>query len=145
MIAGTLFWNYRWWLADFPPEIRDVLPPQTDREKQKSLLIAIVFLAILLLGMSTSFSLLKQQIPTEITFLSAWLHAFLFFQIFNLWDLVVIDWIGILFINPSNPPIPGTKNSTGYRNYFFHFQGSLNGILIGTGISLLAAVVVTTL
>lgn len=142
-VAGTVFWNYRWWLSDFPPELQDVLPPQTDREKRKALLIAIVFLAFLLLGMAVSFSLLKQQIPTEINFLSAWLHGFLFFQVFNLWDLIVIDWIGFLLVDPSNPPIPGTENSPGYRDYFFHFQGFLKGIIIGTVISLLAAIVVT--
>ncbi|MEL6439907.1 MAG: hypothetical protein AAFQ80_11715 [Cyanobacteria bacterium J06621_8] len=143
LIVGTIFWNYRWWLADFPPALQDILPPQTTQERQKAILIAIGFFAIIILGMAVSFSLLQQQIPVKLNFFSAWLHGFLFFQVFNLWDLIVIDWIGCLFIDPSNPPIPGTENSPGYRDYWFHFQGFLQGILIGILFSLLAAAIVT--
>ena len=142
-IIGTLRWNYRWWLADFPPDLQASLPPQTANEKQKGGLIGLGAFAIVLLGMAVSFILLKRQTPTEITFFSAWLHAFLFFQVFNACDLLVIDWIGCLFIDPSKPPIPGTENSPGYRDYFFHVIGFLKGIVIGIFVSLLPAIVVS--
>ena len=142
-ILTTLRWNYRWWLADFPPALQASLPPQTTSEKQRGCLIGIGAFAIILLGMAVSFILLAHQTTAGLTFFSAWLHAFLFFQVFNIWDLLVIDWIGCLFIDPSNPPIPGTEYSPGYRDYFFHVIGFLKGIVIGLFVSLLPAIAVS--
>lgn len=47
-VIGTLRWNYRIWIQDFPPDIREMVPPKTKHEKKLSTMLAIPFAAMLL-------------------------------------------------------------------------------------------------
>ena len=138
-VVGTLRWNYRWWLSSFPPALQDRLPPQTTHEKQRGIFVAMGTLAIFLLSMLVSLMLLKDRSSSELTFLMAWLHTYLLWQVVNIWDLIIIDWAGFLLIDPKDPPFPGTANSSGYRDYLFHFIGFIKGSVLGIFISLLPA------
>ena len=66
-------------------------------------------------------------------------HAYLLFQIFNLFDLVVLDWGVMMAINPAKPPIEGTENAPGYRDFRFHVFKSLKGIVLGMLFAVVAA------
>ncbi len=71
-------------------------------------------------------------------FRSAFLHMVAIFTVFNLYDLIVLDWI--LFRNLKAVRIPGTEDmDREYKAFGFHLVGFLKGILIGAGASLVVA------
>lgn len=61
---------------------------------------------------------------------------------FNLWNLIIIDWLVICAITPKFLVIPGTEGNKAYKNYLFHFVAFLKGILITFIISLIITVVI---
>lgn len=71
-------------------------------------------------------------------FWSAFFHMLIVFTAFNVYDLIVLDWI--LFRNLKAVRIPGTEDmDRAYKDYGYHFVGFLKGILIGIGVSLVVA------
>lgn len=60
----------------------------------------------------------------------------------NLFDLVVIDWMGMHLIDPQNPPFPGAEGTHGYRDYRFHFIGFLRGSIMGIVLALIVSGIV---
>ena len=50
LIFASLRANPRIWLNDFPPDIRQAVPPKTEAEKRQSLIWGLPFLAVLLGG-----------------------------------------------------------------------------------------------
>lgn len=47
----------------------------------------------------------------------------------NLLDLVLLDWFLLMTLKPSFMILPGTEGMKGYRDYAFHFRKFLNGIV----------------
>lgn len=130
-VVGTLVWKPRLWIQDFPADLQAMLGPKTAEEKRLTALIALPFFALffglpLLLGWD-----LKTTMGSDFSFVMAWLYGYGMFFIVNLWDLVVIDWIGTSLVDPQNPPFPGTEGAAGYRDYAFHFRGFLKGCAMG--------------
>ena len=135
-VFGTLKWNYRLWIQDFPADIRAMVPPKSDREKRMTVYMAIPLFLIILAGPLVSLLLVKSASGADLTFLRAWLHAYLVWEFVNLWDWLIIDWGYLLFVNPAKPPIPGTEGARGYRDYAFHFYGFLKGSVGGIVLAL---------
>jgi|GEM_PF-3522471 len=90
-VIGTLKWNYRIWIQDFPPDIRDLVPSKSKREKWLSGMLVIPFAAMLLAGLLVSLLLVEAHRGDELRFFHAWVHAYLVWEFVNLWDLVVLD------------------------------------------------------
>lgn len=65
------------------------------------------------------------------------LHAYLLFQIFNVFD-VLMDWVLLARIDPAHPPIAGTEHAPGWRNYGFHAVKALKGSVLGLPVAALA-------
>jgi hypothetical protein len=133
------------WLHDFPADIQAMVGPKTATEERLTKVMGAPFILLffglpLLLGWD-----LKATLGAEFTFWRAWLYGYLLFFGVNLWDLVVIDWIGFWLIDPQNPPIPGTEGAAGYRDYAFHFYAFLRGCLIGIVFATFFAAVITLL
>ena len=140
VVVGSIKLNYRLWIQDFPPDIRAMLPPKTREEKRQTVWVAIPLFAVILAGPLVSL-LLSEASRGQMGFLQAWLHAYLVWQVVNLWDMVVIDWIGFRLVDPANPPIPGTAGAKGYRDYRFHFVGFLKGSVMGVVIAAVPAAI----
>ena len=45
-------------------------------------------------------------------------------MIFNLVDLILLDWLLFTYIQPRFVVLPGTEGLAGYRDYWFHFRAS---------------------
>jgi hypothetical protein len=132
-LVGTLLWKPRIWLHDFPADLQALMPPKTDLEKRLTALLAIPFFIILFGG----FGLTAARYGTEHGFIGMILHVYLVWQVINLFDLVVIDWMGMHLVDPQNPPFPGTEGAQGYRDYHFHFIGFLRGSIMGIVLALI--------
>ena len=68
-----------------------------------------------------------QLAPVPIRFSSAFLHTFIVLMTFNLVDLILLDWIFFVRVQPRFVVLPGTEGLAGYRDDWFHFIGFLKG------------------
>ena len=127
IVVGSILWKPRIWLHDFPADIQAMLPPKTDAEKRLTRLIAVPFFVILFGGLG----LTAARYGTANGFAAMMLHVYLVWQIVNLIDLVVIDWGGMMLVDPQHPPFPGTEGAKGYRDFGFHLLGFVKGSVMG--------------
>ncbi len=127
LVIGTILWRPRMWMHDFPQDIQDLMPPKTDAEKRLTRLFAVPFFTIMFGGLGST----ALRFGFESGFLWTTLHVYLVWQTVSLFDLLVIDWLGMHVVNPQNPPFPGTEGAKGYRDYMFHFKGFLKGSVMG--------------
>jgi hypothetical protein len=141
LIFGSLRFNPRLWLQDYPKDIQNRVAPKTPHERRASLAWGVPFLAMLVGMPALSCWVVKQQsggsVPLGFLFLDAFGVAFLF----NVFDLVVIDWLIVCAMTPAFVVIPGTEGAAGYQDYRHH----LRAFGVGTIGSLLVAAVVSVL
>ena len=140
-IIGILRLNPRLFLQDYPDEIQAVVPPKTDREKGQSLITGIPFLLILLAVPFISTLILKRESGEMISFFTLFINAFGVAFLFNLVDLLLLDWLLFCFITPSFLVIPGTEGMQEYKDYGFHFRA----FLIGTALSIAGGLIIAGL
>jgi hypothetical protein len=139
LMLGSLAVAPDLWVNDYPPDIRAKYGPKSARAKRFTPYFSLLFFAIVI-GV-LAFSLLRLRIVAEdpLNFLSAFLTAFLVLFTFNLVDLLVIDWLIFVTLQPSVIILPGTEDMAGYKDYRFHFVGFLKGILFSAGFALVIA------
>jgi hypothetical protein len=69
-----------------------------------------------------------QAHPTQVSFGEIFWSSFLIFNLFNLFDLLILDWLIFVTIQPCIVVLPGTEGAAGYNDYAFHFLASLKGL-----------------
>lgn len=106
LIIGSLLWNPRLWMQDYPEPIRARMAPLTPAEKRDRGLLTVPFLGILLVVPLVSTYLVFQANGGTLSFLTAYLHIFLLLSMFNLFDAVVIDWLFIVVMKPKAVMVP---------------------------------------
>jgi hypothetical protein len=108
LILGSLFWNMRLWMHDFPPELRATQLPLTAQEKrERTILVAVFMLAMFGLPLWL-FNRFEQAQP-GITFGAAYGYFFALLMGFNLFDAVVIDWLVLVVWKPARLHVPGSE------------------------------------
>jgi hypothetical protein len=136
VLIVTLLINPRLFLQDYPADIQEKVPPKTQREKRQSLIAGIPFMLILLALPIWSTVHLKQSGVEAIW--SLVLNAFGVAFVFNLFDLLVLDWFMFCTVTPRFLVIPGSEGSPAYKDYGYHFRGAL----MGTALSAAAGLVI---
>lgn len=136
-LLGLVLYNPRLMLQDYPPAIQAIVPPKTVREKRLSTWLGMPFLVVLLLFPIYAAGLFLAR--SGGSFLEVWLYAFGLFFAFNLWDLLVLDWLVFCTLTPRRFVIPGSEGHPAYKDYAFHFRGFLIGTVFSLVASLIAA------
>lgn len=115
------------WVGDYPPDIREKFGPMSARARRlRPYFATAVFLAVLaipILGLA-AFRSANGPIAFAPTLIFGMLAVF----VFNLFDLLVLDWLLFCTIQPRSMVLPGTEGMAGYRDYRFHFIGFLKGL-----------------
>lgn len=115
------------WVGDYPPDIKERFGPMSARASRLRPYVAAVFfpavLAVPLIGL---FSL--QSPLGHIPFLPALAFSSLVLLVFNVFDLLVLDWLLFCTIQPRLMVLPGTEGMAAYHDYRFHFVGFLKGL-----------------
>ncbi len=97
---------------------------------------------MLLVGFPFFFILaFKQANSSNCSFLILFVNAFGVIGviwIFNLFDLLVLDWLIGCTFTPKFAIILGTEGAAGYKDYAFHFRG----FLIGTVLSVIVGMII---
>jgi hypothetical protein len=130
VLIGSGLYNPRLFLQDYPEEIQAKVPPKTAREKRLSLVIGIPFMILLLIVPFISTLTLKNQQTEYAGLLALFLNAFGVIFIFNLFDLLILDWLVFCTLTPRFFVIPGTEGMAAYKDYGYHFRASLIGTLL---------------
>lgn len=143
LLTGSLFiglglLNPEIWVNDYPPDIRKKYGPAGSRAKRLRNLASIPLLAIWLGLFALSTVRLAQANAGQLGFLEVALHVFLMLLVFNLVDLLVLDWLIFVTLRPARIVLPGTEGMAGYRDYAFHLRAFLKGL---AGAALVAVVV----
>lgn len=126
ILLGIMRVNPRLFLQDYPKDIQAAVPPKTAEEKKLSLILGIPFLLVLFLGPFLSTLSLSRQTGSFPALLG---NAFGVAMMFNLVDLLVLDWLLFSIITPKFVVIPGSEGMAGYKDFQFAFRGFLTGTL----------------
>lgn len=141
LLLGVLWVNPEILLNDYPPDIRRKHGPMSDRSKRQRVVAAMVIGAIALGIVAASLSGVRASNGGRIPFLTAFVHLLVMLSVFNVVDLLLLDW-PLVAIGPRFVVLPGTEGSAGYKDYGFHFRGFLIGAaLIPVASGLMAGVV----
>jgi len=115
-------------LNDYPPDIRAKYGPMSEKTRKQANLASLPLLAslglIVILGLGQ-----LRSITGELTFLNTFIVTTMIFQVWNLIDLVLLDWFLLMTLKPRFMILPGTDGMAGYNDYKFHFRKFLNGIV----------------
>jgi hypothetical protein len=144
LILGSLRYNPRLWLQDYPKEMRAKVPPLTPQEKRQQWLLVIPFFLIMIGLPLGSTYLLRMQNGGTIPFLTAYLNTALVLNIFNLFDAVVLDILIFTLMKPKFAALPGTEGMEYlYRDWGMHLRNYLKGIVVCAVLSAPIAFVAT--
>lgn len=132
------------WAGDYPPDIKAKFGPLDTRTERQKKWVALVFFSIILgtLAWMVAAMPLAGLTPTFATVFTA---AFVAALTFNLFDLVVLDWLVFVTWRPRFIVLPGTEGLAGYSDLGFHFRGFLKGIMFCLAAGLLTALIASGL
>jgi hypothetical protein len=112
---------------NYPPEIRQKYGPMSARAAR----LRPLFAGFVVCAITAVLGVGLQRVAATIGPLSFW-SAFVFTAValfvFNLFDLIVLDWLLFCGVQPRMMVLPGTEGMAAYRDYGFHFVGFLKGL-----------------
>jgi len=112
---------------NYPPDIQQKYGPMSPRAARLrpyiAALLFIIFLAVPIIGLFA----LQAEIDS-VPFLPAFAFSGITLFVFNIFDLIILDWLFFCTVQPRSMVLPGTEGMAGYRDYRFHFIGFLKGL-----------------
>jgi hypothetical protein len=134
-----LRFNLRIFLRHFPKEIQEVVPPKSEKERRMSILLG------LLIGVPfTSALLWRTATLGSHSFWELFAYAFGVLFIFNLVDLLILDWLIVCWFKPHWVILPGTEHIVIPNPYLHHFKEFLMGtaglVVVGLAIAALLSI-----
>ncbi|MDO5095717.1 MAG: hypothetical protein Q4D65_04080 [Peptostreptococcaceae bacterium] len=152
-IIEGLVWSVLWmitvmvvvqkfpWLIehDYPEDVRKSgdFSPSNEREKKKGALFAgISFFLLMSLLISAGVVHYKGE-STLYRFI--WMHLWIMCMMWNIVDLIILDWLMICTWEMRWAILPGSKGCPGNRDYRFHAIGFVKGFFVMSLMSLFFA------
>lgn len=112
---------------NYPPDIKQKYGPMSARAARlRPYIVALLFITFLAVPMIGLFALRAEL--GSVPFLAAFAFSGITLVVFNLFDLIILDWLFFCIIQPRAMVLPGTEGMAGYRDYRFHFIGFLKGL-----------------
>jgi hypothetical protein len=126
------------WVGDYPPDIQTKYGEMSPRAKRYRPSVSVLFFGSILVVLTASIINLHKIVEGDVGFWDYFLSSFITLMVFNLFDLLIADWLIFVTIQPKAIILPGTEGMTGYKDYWFHFRG----FLIGIGFSTVGALII---
>ena len=137
VIFSSFFINVRIWLQDFPAEVRAVVPPLSSHEKRQQYFFGAWLLIFMVAGLWLSAQHLKAVNGGTVPFVSMFLHLYLVFTMFNLFDLLVIDYFIGAVLKPKWSVIAGAEHLAYlHQNLSYHLKGFWKALIVSAVFSL---------
>lgn len=131
LIIFSVWWNPEIWLRSYPEPVRARFGREmsaTARRQKK--IIGVAGLGILIAVTASCLWHLGRRMGAAAGFFDAFLAAYAMFMVINLFDLLVVDWLMGVRLDPRWARLPGTEDMPSHQTYWMHFRG----FLIGTGL-----------
>lgn len=136
-LLGLLRFNPRIFLRHYPKEIREVVPPKSEKEQRMSIILG------LLIGVPFASVLLWRTANLgSHSFGELFAYAFGVLFIFNLVDLLILDWLIVCWLEPRWAILRGTEHIVVPKQYLHHFKGFLMG---AAGLAIVGLAIATLL
>jgi hypothetical protein len=127
LIFLSLYINPEMWWQDAPPEARAQFGPMSDKARRQRAFLSLPFFGFLLGTLALSLINLESA-AGRLSYTAVFLNIFTLFMTFNLFDLLIVDWLIIVYWRPQFILLPGVDPDLGgYNSYLFHFHGFLKG------------------
>jgi len=143
LILGSLYINPEMWLQDAPREVQAKHGPMSARAKRQRVWLVVTFAVTISSVVGVSLYRLPTVVDGPLTFGAVFSHLLLMFMIFNLVDLLLIDWLIVEFIRPGFIAQSPLGQLMAESNYGFHLQAFLKGSVGILIVSLLLAGLIT--
>ena len=112
---------------DYPPDIKQKYGPMSPRAARlRPYIAALLFITVLAVPIIGLFALRAES--RSVPFLPALVFAGVTLVVFNIFDLIILDWLLFCTIQPRAMVLPGTEGMAGYHDYRFHLIGFLKGL-----------------
>lgn len=114
---------------EYPQDIKEKTTlKQPDENQKKNAKLYGGLASIALFAILAVFPVLYYA-KTPVSFMQVFLYTWIIAFTWNVIDLVVMDWLLVCTITPDWLILPGTKGCKGYKDYWFHFIGFLQGCI----------------
>lgn len=127
-------------LNDYPPDIRAKFGAMSEETRRKANIASLPLLAAMSLVVVMGFGQLR-ILAGQFTFINTFIVSIVIFQMWNLIDLVILDWFLLMTLKPRFMILPGTEGLAGYRDFVFHFKKFLRGIFFTLFLSVIVAAI----
>lgn len=117
---------------DYPKDVRkaaNISIPSKKHRMQGLAFATVGFIFLFGLLIAFAISAFKGQ---ELYFWKIFIHLWIICIIWNIIDLVIVDWLFICLLSLKYFVLPKTENYEGNKNYKFHFIGFLKGFITMT-------------
>jgi hypothetical protein len=141
--VGLAYLNPEIWLPDYPPDIRERFGPMSEGAKKQRRLAGVPVFLLLVATLVFAAVRFARIAGGESTFFAVFLGVFVVLLVFNVVDLVILDWLIFVTIRPKIVVLPGTEGMAGYGDYGFHFRAFLKGVVGSAAASLVIAGIAT--
>lgn len=141
LVLGTLAYNPRLWSRSAPPAIREAVEPLTARERRDRLALLVPLVGVTF-GIPVWSVLSVEAALGGITFQSAFVHLWLAFVAFNLYDLVVLDWLVTVRWQPRFVYTPEIEPHLHHNTYRYHLALHAKSTVALTAIAAVLAALV---
>ncbi len=125
-------------LGDYPPDVRAKYGPKSERAKRQGAVMVPIFM-LALVGLFTASVLSLKQAVGVLTFGDVFLSTLVSMLTFNVYDLLVLDWLMFVKWQPKFAVLPGTEGMAGYSDMLFHVRGFFIGLVWSVGLALVVA------
>jgi hypothetical protein len=128
IVLGSLRHDPRIWRDDAPKPLQELLGPMSPETRRRRAGWTVLML-IGLVGIAGH--LMSAGVPESATIPERLLAAYVMFELFNLYDAIVLDIGVILLWAPDWAFPPGMKGHPSLRDWKFHVRAFLTGVLAG--------------
>jgi hypothetical protein len=126
----------RLFLRHYPKAVRDVVPAKSAREITASSIVGVPFIVLLLAAPIWSTVRMQNTSLEPLSFGVLFANAFGVIWLFNLVDLLILDWLIVCFFTPKWVILPGSEHLQIPKPYFDHFRGFLTGTVLSVVVGL---------
>jgi len=126
IVYGSIYINPLMWIGDYPPDVQAMVGT-VDVPIGQKIVAGTLFLCVVAGVTLCSNARLRRQSGGELSFWTAFVNSALILFSFAVWDLLILDWLIFVTIQPGFIVIPGTEGLAGYEDYWFHFEVSFLG------------------
>lgn len=127
LILFSVWINAEIWLNDYPAAIKARFGPMSAKAKKQRVWFSLVFFPVVF-GFPLVALWQLAGVIGNVSFTAAFLTTFIMAFLFNLADLLVVDWFFGVLLQPSFFILPGTAGMAEYRDYSYHFRAFLIGL-----------------